>query len=457
MRKLLFCLIFSLIIFPVFAGIEIKTTPINNLVKPGELVVYNFTISNNDDFSKTATIFLLTDKLYAINPSYIITIPARTERTISFSLLIPSGLLAQRYYEDLIFKFSDFSSATQRISYSVISPEFYLNFNELIVPEQINSMEEFNITIVAENNYDEKIKTIQAKISIFDENQNSIYYKTTLIELIAGTNNYSIPLNINEELLNDYLTINVSLNWFDINFASKQKNVFLETLQENIQMQKDNNKIIITNNGDKTSQSFEYEIQINFIEALLIKSTNIPATITSTSIIFQIPQLSPNESLILSYEIDYSIPILLIILLIILVYFSANKSVKITKEIKQIKSSHQHMSFKAVLNILNVSSNKIHQLKLKEYLPTIITDVYDFGPLKGDVKNKGRAKIIEWNIKNLKPKENVIISYRVKTKVGFIGELSLNKSVAEIFNKNSKLIRKIKIKPIIIEMISKRK
>jgi len=127
--------------------------------------------------------------------------------------------------------------------------------------------------------------------------------------------------------------------------------------------------------------------------------------------------------------------------------------VSVKKEIFEFKNYHNAVNFKVVINVSNVSRNKISRVRVKEFLPLIISEVYDYGTLKGELKkDKKSRKFIEWDIGKLKPGENVILSYRMRSKVGFIGELKLKKGLVEVLDAEGETKTTITTNKIIIDV-----
>lgn len=454
-KSLIFTLLILAIIPIACSGIEIKTSAISNQVKPGEIVSYNLLINNTDMWNKTATIFLLTDKLYAIEPTYFLVIPGNSQIIAKVKIIVPSNLPAQRYYEDIFIKFSDLTEAIQRISYDVKGPELYLKLNSVEIDQEIDPLTDFDLKLNIENNYFEKVKTALLQINVYDEADNSIYYTSKQIDLLDGLNDYDVSINLGEELTNSYLKINVSMKWFELDLGTVSGITTIKKPSGELNILKELNKLMITNSKDIIVPAFTQEQDINFIESLLIKSATVPYSLTSSSIIYEVPSLNPGESIVLSYELDYSIPIILLAFLIIIIYFSLTKSLRINKELKNIKISHNSLSFKIVLRIINISNKKFNHLRVREFLPSIISEISGFGTVKGDIKPIGKQKFIQWEIKNLKPKESVEFSYTATTKIGFLGDLTLDNSIVEILNDKGKIDKKINTQTIVLSINQK--
>jgi len=434
----------------IFCGVEIKTSPISTQVKSGEIVSYYLYINNTDMWNKTATIFLLTDKIYGIEPTYYLVLPGLTQTVAKINLMVPSSIVAQRYYEDVFIKFSDFTEATQRISYDVKGPELYLKLNSISINPEIDPSEEIILTVNIENNYYEKAKTALLNINFYDEAGDSVYYVSKSLDLLEGVNDYEVVLNLDQKLSSNYLKVVVSMKWFDLNLGSEEATVTLKNLGQGLNKVYRISSIILTNNKAFASPPYVEEKPINFVEAFLIKSASVPYALTSSSILYEVPLLNPGESITLSYELDYFLPLAILVLIIVFSYFYLSKTVKVKKEIKEIKAGNNSLDFKIVVNVTNVGSKKLKNLRVKEFLPSIISDVYGFGTVIGEVKPISKQKFIVWEVKNLKPLENVVLSYRVKTRMGFIGELLLDNSSVEILNDESKVSKKIATPKLIL-------
>ncbi len=440
----------------VFCATEIRTSPIVNQGKIGDIMAYSLLINNTDSFNKSATIFMLTESIYAVEPFPHVILPANSQTSVIVKVVIPKSRLPQRYYEDIFIKFSDLTETTQQISYDVRGADFYLNLKSISVQEEIDPLNDFNITLLIDNKYFEKAKTAMIQLNFYDENNNSIYYQSEELELLDGLKNYTVKVNIGKEIDSDHLKINASLKWYDLSVGSAQGTASIIQGYKYLEVKEQGNEIIFSNSKSFSNPPFTYEKNMSLFEALLIKSASVPYTITPTSVIFEVPELKSGEEIIVSYEVDYSIPVLIAALLLLLVYLSAIKKLKITKTIKNVKASTSSLSFKTILSITNVSNEKFAGLKVRDILPPIISDIYDFGTIEGEVKSSSRQKTILWTIKSLKPKETVELSYYAKTKIGFFGDLSLKGGFVEII-REGKSGKRVKMPKTIISVMQREK
>ena len=146
---------------------------------------YSLLINNTDSFDKSATIFMLTESIYAVEPFPHVTLPANSQTSVIVKVVIPKSRLPQRYFEDIYIKFSDLTETTQQISYDVRGADFYLNLKSIFVQEEIDP-NDFDITLLIDNKYFEKAKTAVIQLNIYDENNNSIYYQSDELSFLTG-------------------------------------------------------------------------------------------------------------------------------------------------------------------------------------------------------------------------------------------------------------------------------
>ena len=104
-----------------------------------------------------------------------------------------------------------------------------------------------------------------------------------------------------------------------------------------------------------------------------------------------------------------------------------------------------------------MSKNEINRVKVKEFLPPIISDVYDYGTLQGELKSVKGVRFIEWDLGKLKPSENIVLSYRMRSKMGFIGEIQLDKGVVEVLDSEGNVKSTTHTNTILVDIKAKEK
>lgn len=462
MKKLLFLFIGVLLFSSAFA-LSVQITPVDNSGRPGDILEYSIYLSNPATTEKTVLMYMISTLSNTFEPAYQITVPASGSETITLYLNLPTSVTEGRYYDSVYFDIDNLIQDTQTISYSVEGPEQYYDFKSLSVPSQVDPREQFNITLNIENGY-EAVERVYATIEVYEEDGTDLFYSVEVIDTLFGNNSIDLPVILNPELSPTTANVRVSLSWYNSDMGSLIQPFSIIGYELNTTEPVSSTTItsttsgkVITNNGTLALQSFDYEIPLNQLDVYFIFDASVDYTLTSESIIFHVPELLPGESIELSYESSYSIMYLLPFALIGLVYlfYYFTRTISVKKEVYEMKRGLNYVGFKIVLKITNISNKKIKRLRVVEPLPPIISQVYDYGTLHGELKTTKGQKNIRWNLGILKPNEEVILSYKVKSKIGLVGELRLDKGFVEVRDANSQVISKVSTNTIIIQTSKK--
>mgnify|MGYP001587683400 CR=1 FL=1 len=136
--------------------------------------------------------------------------------------------------------------------------------------------------------------------------------------------------------------------------------------------------------------------------------------------------LAPGEEYTVTVERNYR-PIfygfVIIVLAVILIYFHIERSVVIKKRIFMIRSNIQGLSeMKILLIVRNGRMKQLQGVKVMDVLPNIIQPTHEFGTLKPDSVQQGaKGKRFVWEIGNLEPGEERVLTYKVKAKLHLDG------------------------------------
>ncbi|MBN1923991.1 MAG: hypothetical protein JW791_04510 [Nanoarchaeota archaeon] len=441
---------------------NIQINPVDASVKPGEMVEYNISFSNPSSVEKQVIMFMISDKLNpSFIPGYIVSVPANGFSIIVLKATVSDSAKEGRYYDSVYFDIDGIIQTSQTISYTVEGPEKYFVFNSIDVPSQVDPRQAFNINLNYENGYSDLIQKVYATVEVYALDGTSLYYSLEVVNTPFGNNSVSIPIVLDSNLPPTTANVRVGIMWYDTSFGSKVEQFSIIGYAQNstesvssTSIVTTTNGILISNKGTLIIQGFDYEVPLNAFDSYFISGASTDYTLISNSIIFHVPELSPGESIELSYELNYSVLYLLPFLIIGLVYlfYYFTRMVSVSREIFDFKSGPNNISFKVVLNISNVSKNNVNRVRVMEPLPPIISDVFDYGTLHGEVKKSEGGSFILWNLGKLKPNENIILSYRMKSKVGYIGELRLDKTIVEVLDAEGKVQSTVATNAIMVDI-----
>ena len=142
--------------------------------------------------------------------------------------------------------------------------------------------------------------------------------------------------------------------------------------------------------------------------------------------------LRPSESRTVSATTNYRIIVYILIVIIagLLVFFKFRKRLKIRKSVVNISTEEEGISqLKIMLDIVNSSGRELKDIKIKDVIPTIADVKKEFaeGTLKPSsiLKHSSKGTIVKWNIPELAPGEERLISYDIRSKLSIIGSFTL--------------------------------
>ena len=135
--------------------------------------------------------------------------------------------------------------------------------------------------------------------------------------------------------------------------------------------------------------------------------------------------VKPGEEVTVSYEIDYYGIYIAVAVAIVAgyLYWYFSRIIVVKKSLIDYKKGRGFIDLKIQVRIKNKKNRTINNLTVLEHIPPLIREVKEFGTMKGEIEKIKGKRYIKWEIKELKPKEELFLSYKVRTSLEVIGEL----------------------------------
>jgi hypothetical protein len=139
--------------------------------------------------------------------------------------------------------------------------------------------------------------------------------------------------------------------------------------------------------------------------------------------------LAPGESKQFTYSVSY-LPlfvafIVLVIALIMLAVYYISKY-KVTKEIVVSKTKDDDSFVKIKLSVKNKTNQLQNNVTLEDYVPVPFGLSREFGTIKPDAIKKSKSKLtLTWKFEELLPKEERIVSYKMKSTMEIVGKITI--------------------------------
>lgn len=218
-------------------------------------------------------------------------------------------------------------------------------------------------------------------------------------------------------------------------------------------------KVIKSNKGNVDVDE-SYEFPITWFQKLMTSFSKEPNKIVPGKVEW-FSTLEPGSSYTIIIQTDYRIlffTIVAIFIAAIIIIYYIRRGVQIKKGIFKIKDEKGSISeLKVMIHIFNRTSKPIKDIKIIDILPNILKLSKEFGTLKPNKIQKGeKSSRMIWNIEELEPGEERILSYKLHPGLRFFGKFSLPATLLRYKSKERKIID-VKSNKVIFFSQSKKK
>jgi hypothetical protein len=135
--------------------------------------------------------------------------------------------------------------------------------------------------------------------------------------------------------------------------------------------------------------------------------------------------LTPGETKEFVYKITYLPLILLPIFLVVVYYFYAffTRKAKVSRKVVPIHIGEHSSSFKVTMRIRNLSKDKLKSVRVREVMLPFIKKIGSYGTLHPKIIKDLTGKKLLWNVGEMSPRSEVIITYQFHTSLGILGKI----------------------------------
>jgi len=187
-----------------------------------------------------------------------------------------------------------------------------------------------------------------------------------------------------------------------------------------------------------------YELPMTWFQRIMTSFSHEPQKIASGNVEWFF-MIKPGSTETLVIDTDYRAlfyTLVGIFLATIAIIYYIRRGVSIKKGIFRLKDEKGAITeLKVMLHITNRTSKPIKDVKVVEILPNMLTLEKEFGTLKPSKVQKGeKSSRLIWNIDELEPREERIISYKAKPSLHIIGKIVLPAALLRYRSKERKVI-----------------
>jgi len=158
-------------------------------------------------------------------------------------------------------------------------------------------------------------------------------------------------------------------------------------------------------------------------------------------------ELEPGESKTIFITVNYRLIFYAIVIIVggIALYFMYKSPVAIKKEVSEVNLKEGGISqIRLMLEIKNASKKSVSHVYISDYVPNIadVEKTYMEGTLKPSkiLQHKERGTILKWELPELAPGEERLVSYNIKSKLSILGNFRLPRAKVKFKHKNKEYV-----------------
>lgn len=282
----------------------------------------------------------------------------------------------------------------------------YRNLKEFAASVKLNVQLIYNgKTLVWEKNYTLNLLPF--------ESRNFTYYHSFSYNDLPGDYSFLITSYDDSDKLLSKLSFDVKLE--EIRKIVKDRKVESGFLKYSVE-------IYLRNDGN-VKEEVEVSERIPYILRPFVVFENSNPEIKDEIVTWKVI-LNPQQEVSIRYSILYFIPIATASLIALLVFFYYFFVFLVPKYKKQVELKED--VYKIKILVRNTSRKRMRNIEIRDFVPSLFK-IISFETLKPEIKKSKDGFELIWKIKELKPGEEVLISYKVKPLIEIIGKVNFSK------------------------------
>jgi len=414
----------------------------NDTIFPSETAIYQLNITNNNNFATRYQIFTVSGywDIYAppiepVGPGNTAIIDVEItlrEKDLTGPTLVPVTIKSLDDDSIIIENFYVYVRSTNQTL-----PSYYPSVAlDVTTDSRVDPRQPLSLTIKLHNRNPLNMSDTRILLTsgLFKDKEIS----TTLGGLEDKT--LGVLMGLDPLQQNGTYNINVKLSYKNISIAETDRQVEIESYSEVIVDQtmtkglfSSQQKITLVNHGNYQATKIE-KIPTNFFEKIFTTTSAnyVPITENGVSYLSWTIPLEPEQTVEITVTTNYIILVIIIIVIILAIisYYVFRSPVLLFKNAKILSSSEDGVSeIKVKLHIKNRSARTIRNIKIIDKYPKIvqIDDETTLGMLKPTkmLSADKTHSLLMWNLEVLDPYEERLLTYKLKSSLNIVGNLSL--------------------------------
>lgn len=460
----MFMCLLALLCLNLVAAIDYSAdiSAINDKVLPPEKLIYQVTITNEENTQQIFDISVSDDSefnlIYTEPDNYLITeytltVGGNSNKTFNLIFKPKENLAYGPKEVDLIVKSKVGDVVTEKIPYYIKS---LAGVNEVYTPDvksfvksatDLDPRETHKVILMFTNLNPANISVLEYELSgdLIDTQKGIISLAPTTdvlertIEKVEFAFEYDDQMDPQEASLNLKVVANgVEMPNSKIEYENKVYTIVgyadIKVQQETTErFLKDSTTMSMVNIGNKEGMK-TIKVPVNFFKKIYLDSSEafvVREEDGQKYAIWEI-ELDPSEEKIFFITVNYrGIAVFFgLIVLLYVVYLLTRGEMIVTKRADKLGSEQGIKELKVTLNVRNRTKHPLEAVIIEDTIPNIseISNSFDVGTLRPSKIYKNEKKgttLVRYNIDELDPYEERVVTYRVKSKLSILGNFML--------------------------------
>lgn len=420
----LFTLSLIILLFNHSYALQISVENVKDQIIAGDTLLYNIHVTNNEKVTRNVYLAIYPSEEYQLRWNY-------SSLTNAFSFNIKPG---EEVIVPLEIKTTENYRYPEKVTFRCFVKDFgevrlygkiwVITISNLSFPSEIDPREYHELSVVVYSNLEQDIT--QKKLEIYKDGE-LILSKEVEKNLIPGQNNIPMIIKLNDtqepgnykilfsiRLLNS--TVGKSTNFTVLGY----KKLVLVDQRESSGI--GGREMFVTWRNEGTLPvTKKVEFNLSSLDMLLLSEAAPGFKKEDNRIVYEFT-LAPGEEKTVYVKISYLplllIPIVIIIVGGILIYM--RKGIILEKEITEKRHVDDKIEAKVSIRIKNTTSKTLSEVELIDRLPKF---VHEIGAFTSRATLNKKKRTLRWEFTEISPGEEIIISYKIRTRLHLIGEI----------------------------------
>ncbi|MEM5790551.1 MAG: hypothetical protein QXP77_00655 [Candidatus Aenigmatarchaeota archaeon] len=461
MKKLIFLLfLFLFLPFPVFSQEVIAPSDITCYT--GETKYIEILIRNKQSFQDDFLISVFPQNLEGVKitpENYFVSLPPNSEKSIGIFFSVPYCIKEFSSTFSINVKSMRTNSITQKSVFLNIKGKVVCLTGLIIDKKEVNPEETVSLEISFTNPSEEDSPSLTLKtfvkdssgniVKIFEENIEKVGAKQTKKVLYTyyvrkydkpGTYEVSVFLldNLNREIDSIKGSFYVNPTYTNIPEKTSQLNILSSTVT-----------IKVKNDGNAPTPPFYVSESLPAFASFFFQPEKKPDKIETVgnSVIYYwiVETIKPGGEITITYRISLLNVWLLSLAIIFLGYVGYRFAFTpiVVKKSSYVGKLEPERELTISIEVKNRSRHTLEDVKIRDFVPSILKLSEKFDTIKPKTKKTSGGIYLFWDFDSLKPREERILTYRVRPALEIAGVLNLPKAIMSYLDK--KKMKKVSI------------